>query len=175
MLRVQILEGASINITTYFKEQQTKFLGGANQFLGGKSPPCPPPPPPEINPDHSTMIPTPYTYIYTLHMYTKHRYYNSIDINCGTSLSRIEIRSHIESGHCLLSTIYCPCPCPPPPPPLPFPKIRTPLIRTLYVVLVLLWSIRQTSHDITASTKPQLKGEGESTRKEVALVHQPST
>ena len=25
MLRVQILEGASINITTYFKEQQTKF------------------------------------------------------------------------------------------------------------------------------------------------------
>ena len=32
MLRVQILEGAT---TTYFKEQQTKFLGGANQFLGG--------------------------------------------------------------------------------------------------------------------------------------------
>ena len=25
---VQILEGASITITTYFKEQQTKFLGG---------------------------------------------------------------------------------------------------------------------------------------------------
>ena len=36
MLRVQLLEGASINITTHFKEQQTKFLGGggANQFLG---------------------------------------------------------------------------------------------------------------------------------------------
>ena len=48
MLRVQILDGASINITTYFKEQQTKFLGGANQFLGGgggggKSPPLAPP------------------------------------------------------------------------------------------------------------------------------------
>ena len=28
MLRVEILEGASINITTYLKEQQTKFLGG---------------------------------------------------------------------------------------------------------------------------------------------------
>ena len=43
MLRVQILEGASINITTYFKEQQTKFLGGTNQFLGGaKAPPLPP-------------------------------------------------------------------------------------------------------------------------------------
>ena len=53
MLRVQILEGASINITTYFKEQQTKFLGGANQFLGGaKAPPCPPP---EINPDNYSI------------------------------------------------------------------------------------------------------------------------
>ena len=50
MLRVQILGGQvllyyCINIT-YFKEQQTKFLGGANQFLGGggggKSPPLPP-------------------------------------------------------------------------------------------------------------------------------------
>ena len=49
MLRVQILEGARINITTYFKEQQTKFLGGANQFFGGggqKSPLARP----EINP-----------------------------------------------------------------------------------------------------------------------------
>ena len=48
MLRVEILEGASINITTYLKEQQTKFLGGANQFLGGTK--APPLPPPEINP-----------------------------------------------------------------------------------------------------------------------------
>ena len=31
MLRVQILEGASINITTYFKEHQMKFLGGGGQ------------------------------------------------------------------------------------------------------------------------------------------------
>ena len=45
MLRVQILEGASINITTYFEEQQTKFSRGGKPILReGKSPPPPPPP-----------------------------------------------------------------------------------------------------------------------------------
>ena len=57
MLRVQILEGTSINITTYFKEQQTKFLGGANRFLGGAFAP-PPLAPSEINPEMDPLFNT---------------------------------------------------------------------------------------------------------------------